>query len=201
MADTTSKARVYRAADAVDTEGRKVTVTAVREAASVSNADATRFLREWREDRAKSGSAMAAMPPKLVEQAQRIAADLWREVSTEANAAHDEAQRAWELRRAEQDAELDALGQQLDEANEEAAASARARDEALLVLTKERDDAVLAATAAREELDTATEAFRATQASLHEQLAEARGRVTALEATQQALLERIPAAPSAGESS
>lgn len=201
MADTTSKARVYRAADVVDSEGRKVTVTAVREAASVSNADATRFLREWREDRAKSGSAMAAMPPKLVEQAQRIAADLWREVSTEANTAHDEAQRGWEHRRAEQDAELDALGQQLDEANEEAAAAAREHEEAILALTKERDDAVLAAAAARDELDAATEAFRAAQAGFQEQLAEGKGRVAALEATQQALLERIPAAPAAGEPS
>lgn len=201
MAEDTSRARVFRAADAIAGEGRKVTVTVVRESAGVNNADATRFVREWREDRAKAGSVMAAVPSKLVEQSQRMAADLWAEVSTEANAAHEEVQRGWELRRAEQEAELDALGQQLDEANNDAAAAARAHEQALLSLTKERDDAALTATAARDELDAATEAFRTAQASFTEQLAEAKGQVAALEATQRALLERIPAAPAAGEPS
>ncbi|WP_442922972.1 DNA-binding protein [Microbacterium sp. nov. GSS16] len=71
--EATPEARIHAATDEVDREGVKPAVASVRERASVNNADATRYLRQWREGRAASAATIAALPAALVEHSQRVA--------------------------------------------------------------------------------------------------------------------------------
>ena len=78
MAEQSVKDRVYAAAERISAE-RNPTVATVREAAGVSNADATRFLKEWRAERDSAGSKIAATPAAITEQALRLAGTVWEE--------------------------------------------------------------------------------------------------------------------------
>ena len=69
MSESSIKDRVYSAAERLSAN-RNPTVATVREAAGVSNADATRYLKEWRAERDSAGSKIAATPPTITEQAQ-----------------------------------------------------------------------------------------------------------------------------------
>ena len=68
MAEQSVKDRVYAAAERISTTASP-TVATVREAAGVSNADAGRYLKEWRAERDSAGSKIAATPPPITEQA------------------------------------------------------------------------------------------------------------------------------------
>ncbi|MDJ0358397.1 DNA-binding protein [Paenarthrobacter sp. PH39-S1] len=70
MAEQSVKDRVYAAAERISATTNP-TVATVREAASVSNADAGRYLKEWRAERDSAGSKIAATPPIITEQALR----------------------------------------------------------------------------------------------------------------------------------
>ncbi|WP_028268106.1 DNA-binding protein [Arthrobacter sp. MA-N2] len=62
------KDRVYAAAEQISAE-RRPTVSTVRAAAGVSNADATRYLKEWTEEKQAASGQVAATPAALLEQA------------------------------------------------------------------------------------------------------------------------------------
>ncbi|GAC1381127.1 MAG: hypothetical protein NVSMB43_22400 [Pseudarthrobacter sp.] len=55
------KDRVYAAVEQISAE-RRPTVSTVRAAAGVSNADATRYLKEWTEEKQAAGGQVAATP-------------------------------------------------------------------------------------------------------------------------------------------
>ncbi|WP_035780006.1 DNA-binding protein, partial [Arthrobacter sp. H14] len=102
-----SKERVYAAAARIGAD-RVPTVTAVREAAGVSMADASRYLRQWKEDAVAATAAVVAAPGALTDQAQKLAGTIWAEAVRLAGEDHRAAQAAWE-------AEKKALGQEIDE--------------------------------------------------------------------------------------
>jgi hypothetical protein len=64
------------------------TVSTVRAAAGVSNADATRYLKEWSEEKQAAGGQVAAAPAALLEQAARLAGACWAEASGLADGRH-----------------------------------------------------------------------------------------------------------------
>lgn len=190
----TSMERVYAAADTIGAE-RNPTVASVRELAGVSNADATRFLKQWRQERQDAGSAIAAAPAGLVEQAARLAGGLWAEASRLAAETHAALEREWAQARAHQERELGELVADLDAAN-------AAHEAELGRLAEEASRLEAAATKCREAEQAAAAALAAARveqadvvARLQAELSEARGTVTALQATQSALMARIPAAP------
>ena len=88
------KDRVYAAAEQISAE-RRPTVSTVRAAAGVSNADATRYLKEWSEEKRAAGGQVAAAPAVLLEQAARLAGACWAEASTLADARHAAVEKAW----------------------------------------------------------------------------------------------------------
>lgn len=55
------KDRVYAAAEQISVE-RNPTVSTVREVAGVSNADAGRYLKQWREEKAAAGTRTPRSP-------------------------------------------------------------------------------------------------------------------------------------------
>jgi hypothetical protein len=64
-----------------------------RALAGVSNADATRYLKEWSEEKQAAGGQVAATPAALLEHAARLAGACWAEASTLANERHAAAAR------------------------------------------------------------------------------------------------------------
>ncbi len=178
MTELSPKDRVFDAAAAVDREGGKPTVATVRERAGVNNADATRYLREWREDRAAAGTKIAALPSALVEQAQRVASAMWVEASSLAAASHAALEREWQEQRALQEQEITELVENLDAANE-ASASLEAN------LAQARADADAAAS----DLQTAQQSL----AELQTQLVQERTANDVLRETLASLIARIPA--------
>jgi hypothetical protein len=73
-------------------------------------ADASRYLKDWKEEHAASSSQVIATPPAIVEQAVKLAGSLWAEASRVATAQHAEVQAAWEARKAELENESDRRG-------------------------------------------------------------------------------------------
>lgn len=191
MAELSSMERVYAAADTIGAE-RNPTVASVRELAGVSNADATRFLKQWREEKQNAGSAIAAAPAALVEQAARLAGGLWVEASRLAAESHAALEREWAEARAHQERELGELVADLDAANAAHATEiTRLGDEAgrLEAAAAESREAAAAAAA---ELAAARAEIAAAIVQLRAELSEAHGTITALQTTQAALIARIP---------
>ena len=189
-ADTTPQSRVYAAAAEIDREGGKPTVVTVRERAGVNNADATRYLRAWREEQASAGTRLAAIPAALVEQTQRAAAAMWAEATTLAAASHAALEREWQTTKALQEQEIAELSADLDTATQAAAAAAeahaqelRAAEEALAEARAEAAAAVAAEGAARREV-----------AELEAKLLQERTVNETLRETLDLLMTRIPAA-------
>lgn len=190
MAEQTVKDRVYAAAERISAE-KNPTVATVREAAGVSNADATRFLKEWRTERDSAGSKIAATPATITEQALRLAGTVWEEAVRTATAEHAIIEKAWRDEKAHKDREINELATDLDTA-------ARTHREAIKELRTQveesnqaaRDNAA-AATEAREQLALAARGHADEVAEFKSQLAEARATITTLQKTQDALIARI----------
>lgn len=190
MAEQSVKDRVYAAAERISAE-RNPTVATVREAAGVSNADATRFLKEWRTERDSAGSKIAATPATITEQALRLAGTVWTEAVHTATAEHAIIEKAWRDEKAHKDREINELATDLDTA-------ARTHQETVKELKTQveesnqaaRDNAAAAAEA-REQLTLAARSHAEVTAELKSQLAEARATVTTLQNTQDALIARI----------
>lgn len=189
------KDRVYAAAERISTE-RRPTVSTVRAAAGVSNADATRYLKEWSEERQAAGGQLAATPAALLEAAARLAGTAWAEASALADERHAGVEASWAQERKDKDTEIAELVADLDRLTEEtdaavAGLSARVEELAaqLAALTGELEESRTAQRAAAEAAEAAT------------RLAAAQARDTAMQAAYDGLLARIspPPAPGTGQ--
>ena len=69
---------MYAAAEHISAE-RAPTVSAVREAAAVSMADASRYLKQWKQEQATATAAVVAAPGTVTDQAAKLAGTLWTE--------------------------------------------------------------------------------------------------------------------------
>ena len=191
MAEQSVKDRVYAAAERISAE-RNPTVATVREAAGVSNADATRFLKEWRAERDSAGSKIAATPAAITEQALRLAGTVWEEAVRTATAEHSVIEKAWRDEKAHKDREINELAADLDTAtrtHEETVKEMRTQVEEANQAA--RDNAAAAAEA-REQLAVAARGHVDEVVELKSQLAEARATIATLQQTQEALIARIP---------
>ncbi|NVM96071.1 DNA-binding protein [Arthrobacter wenxiniae] len=195
MADASSKSRVYAAADKISAE-RSPTISTVRELAGVSNADATRYLKEWRDDRLAAAGKIAAAPPSVTELAARMAGTVWAEAAAAADARHAEVEKAWSGERDNKDREIQELARELDRL------TAELKSEKESALRRLDECAATAEGRAREITALAAELAAATAAanSLTTDLATARATVDTLRATQDALIARIsPESPATPE--
>jgi len=190
MTDTNAEARVHAAADDIEQEGGRPTVSTVRARAGVNNADATRYLRGWREGQASSGATIAALPAALMEHSQRVAGLMWAEASAMAAASHAAVERQWRDQTADNEQELAELVENLDAANQDAVAAAEARTTERAALEVELEAARADETSAKAELQRAVLA----QTELEKQLVEERATAKILRETLNSLIERIPAA-------
>ncbi|WP_104111859.1 DNA-binding protein [Arthrobacter sp. N199823] len=190
MAEQSVKDRVYAAAERISAE-KNPTVATVREAAGVSNADATRYLKEWRTERDSAGSKIAATPATITEQSLRLAGTVWEEAVRAATAEHAIIEKAWRDEKAHKDREINELATDLDTA-------ARMHQETVKELKTQVEESNTAArnnaaTAAedREKLAVAERKQAEEIAELKSQLAESRATITTLQQTQDALIARI----------
>jgi chromosome segregation ATPase len=183
---TSPRERVYAAAEKISAD-RNPTVSSVREAAGVSNADATRYLKAWREEKAAAGSHIAATPQTLLEQAARLAGSVWADAVALAAEQHAAVEARWTQESQDKDTELAELVADLDRiAAEHATETAALKAE--LTATTERATAAEARAAQAEE---AAAAARAENGTLANDLAAARARAETLQQTHDALIQRI----------
>ncbi len=190
VAEQSVKNRVFAAAGRISATANP-TVATVREAAGVSNADAGRFLKEWRAERDSAGSKIAATPATITEHALRLAGTVWEEAVRAATAEHAVIEKAWRDESAHKDREINELATDLD-------AAARNHEETVTELQTRveeanqaaRDNAASAAEA-REQLAVTARKHAGEVAGLKSQLAEARATATTLQQTQDALIARI----------
>lgn len=189
------KDRVFAAADQIGAE-RRPTVSTVRAAAGVSNADATRYLKEWTEEKQAAGGQVAATPPAILEQAARLAGAVWAEASSVANERHQAAEELWAREKkelneevAELVADLDAVTAEKESVTAELATQIEELKRQLGVNIEQLEQA----RAAEQEATSA-----ATAATTRAAAAEARAE--ALQEAHDSLLARItPQQPSTGE--
>ena len=187
------KDRVFAAAERISAE-RRPTVSTVRAAAGVSNADATRYLKEWSEDRAAAGGVLAATPATLLEAAARLAGTAWAEASSLADERHAAVEAVWVQERTDKDTEVAELVADLDRLTEE-------KDAAVAGLTARVQDLEAQLNAAMGELESSRAAERAAAtdaATAVTRLAAAEARETALQGAYEALLGRISPPPAPG---
>lgn len=190
---TSVKDRVFAAAEQISAE-RRPTVSTVRAAAGVSNADATRYLKEWNEEKLAAGGQVAATPPALLEQATRLAAAVWAEASTQAAERHAAVEMAWAQERKDKDQEIAELVADLDKAaaeKESAAAEFQARITALESGVKALEQRLAALGSELEEARAAERAAAGAAAEAEKKLASAEARSTTLEKVHNALLQRV----------
>jgi hypothetical protein len=110
--------RVFAAAEQISAE-RRPTVSTVRALAGVSNADATRYLKEWAEEKSAAGGQVAAAPAALLEQAARLAGACWAEASALADGRHAAAEATWVQEKKNLTLEIAELVTDLDKAGAE----------------------------------------------------------------------------------
>lgn len=180
------KDRVFAAAEQISAE-RRPTVSTVRAAAGVSNADATRYLKEWVEEKQAAGGQVAATPATVLEQAARLAGACWAEASTVANERHAAAEAVWAQEKKDLGQEISELVTDLDKVTGE-------KDAAVTELTARVTALVTQAAAMTAQLEQA----RATEQQASAAAADAAARVAAAEARAEtlqkahdALLQRI----------
>ena len=180
------KDRVYAAAEQISAE-RRPTVSTVRAAAGVSNADATRYLKEWSEEKQAAGGQVAATPAVLLEQAARLAATCWAEASGLAEARHAAVEAAWAQEKKDLNVEVSELVADLDKVSAEKDAAVTELAVRITALETE-----LAAAVEQLEQTKATEQEAAREASgALTRLAAAEARAGTLQQAHDALLQRI----------
>ncbi|WP_461186739.1 DNA-binding protein [Arthrobacter sp. Z4-13] len=190
---TSVKDRVFAAAQQISAE-RRPTVSTVRAAAGVSNADATRYLKEWNEEKLTAGGQVAATPPALLEQATRLAAAVWAEASTQAAERHTAVETAWAQERKDKDQEIAELVADLDKAaaeKESAAAEFQTRIAALESGVKALEQRLADLGSELEEARAAERDAAGAAAEAEKKLASAESRSTTLEKVHNALLQRV----------
>lgn len=186
-----AKDRVYAAAAQISAE-QNPTVSRVREVAGVSNADATRYLKEWREEQASAGSRIAATPQTVIGLANRLAGALWAEATEQAGQAHAALEAQWAAEKKEKDQELAELVADLDRTTAEKETAVTELTARLAAAAADADTAGQRAAAAEESATHASAELNA----LRVELAAARATADTLQRSLDALLEKItPAAP------
>ncbi|WP_139006935.1 DNA-binding protein [Arthrobacter crystallopoietes] len=186
MAEKSVKDRVYAAAEQISAE-RNPTVSSVRQAAAVSSADATRFLKEWREEKAAAGTQIAATPQAVLEHAARLAGTVWAEAAKLADDRHAGLEAQWARERQEKDHELAELGADLDR-------TAAEKDAAIAELTSQLHAAAARTEGAEKnaaEALKAADAARAEATRLNIALSGAEARAETLQQALDALLQRV----------
>lgn len=181
-----AKERVYTAAEGISAE-RNPTVSSVREAAGVSNADATRYLKAWREENAAAGSRIAATPQPLIEQAARLVGAVWADAVALAAEQHAAVEARWAKESQDKDTELAELVADLDRISTEKATETAALTAELTTAAEQAAAADVRAAQAEE----AATAARADAGTLAAELAAATARAETLQQAHDALLQRI----------
>ncbi|WP_258190681.1 DNA-binding protein [Arthrobacter sp. PAMC25284] len=187
--------RVYAAAEQISAK-RRPTVSTVRAAAGVSNADATRYLREWSEEKRAAAGQITATPAPLLEAAARLAGTAWAEAAILAAERHAAVEASWTQERLDKDTEFAELVDDLDRAaGEQKAAGEKAAAEIAAL-----QEHVAALATDLEEARTAERTVQAASAETASLLTAAQAHGAALQSAYDALLARIPAAqePTAG---
>ncbi len=180
------KDRVFAAAEQISAE-RRPTVSTVRAAAGVSNADATRYLKEWVEEKQAAGGRLAATPATVLEQAARLAGACWAEASALANERHAAAEAVWAQEKKDLGLEISELVADLDKVSAEkdaAVAELTARVTAL-------DTQAAAIQAQLEQARAAEQQASSTAADAAARVAAAEARAETLQKAHDALLQRI----------
>ncbi|PPG54222.1 hypothetical protein C5C41_05105 [Rathayibacter sp. AY1E9] len=144
------------------------TVTFVRSEAGVSNADAARYLKKWREQKQNADSTIAATPPPFAEQAIRLASGSRAEASPLAASSHAVLEREWREQHQEKKIAELCDGLQKSTAQHAAGLGTQADRIAQLEQTAAGSAATAALATARAEHEHALSALRA-------QLSEVRG--------------------------
>ncbi|WP_354174306.1 DNA-binding protein [Arthrobacter sp. UYEF36] len=180
------KDRVFAAAEQISAE-RRPTVSTVRAAAGVSNADATRYLKEWVEEKQAAGGRLAATPAAVLEQAARLAGACWAEASAVANERHAAAEVVWAQEKKDLGLEISELVADLDKVTGEkdaAVAELTARVTALETQAAAMEAQLGKARAAEQQASTAA-------ADAAARVAAAEARAETLQKAHDALLQRI----------
>lgn len=187
------KDRVFAAAEQISAE-RRPTVSTVRAAAGVSNADATRYLKEWNEEKLAAGGQVAATPPGLLEQATRLAAACWAEASTQAAERHTAVEAAWAQERKDKDLEIAELVADLDKVpaeKEAAAAEFKAHINTLESQQKTLEKQLADLGSRLADLRVEEREAASAAADAEKKLAAAEARISTLEKVHNALLQRV----------
>jgi chromosome segregation ATPase len=143
----------------------------------VSNADATRYLKEWVEEKQAAGGQVAATPAAVLEQAARLAGACWAEASTLANERHTAAEAVWAQEKKDLVLEISELAADLDKVSAE-------KDAAVTEITAritELETQAAAMDAQLEQASTAEQQARSTAADAAAKLAAAEARADTLQ--------------------
>lgn len=173
---------------------RRPTVSTVRASAGVSNADATRYLKEWTEGKQAAGGQAAAAPPALLEQAARLAGACWAEASTLAAERHAAVEAAWAQERKDKELEMAELVEDLDKASAEKDAAAAGHAEEFERLQAQRGALERQLAVIGRQLEDSRESERAAAkeaADAARKLATAQVRAATLGQVHNALLQRV----------
>ena len=183
---SSAKDRVFAAAEQISAE-RRPTVSTVRAAAGVSNADATRYLKEWTEEKQAAGGQVAATPPAILEQAARLAGAVWAEASSGAQERHAAAEALWAREKKELTEEVAELVADLDTVTAD-------KESAIAELTARVEELEHRLAGNAEQLEQAQAAWQdatAAAAAAATRAAAAEARAVALQEAHTALLQRI----------
>jgi chromosome segregation ATPase len=172
------KDRVFAAAEQISAE-RRPTVSTVRAAAGVSNADATRYLKEWAEEKQAAGA--------VLEQAARLAGACWAEASAVADERHAAAEAVWAQEKKDLGLEISELVADLDKVSAEKDATVTELTTRITAL----DTQAAAMKAQLEQARTAEQQASNTAADAATRLAAAEARAETLQQAHDALLQRI----------
>lgn len=178
--------RVYAAAESISAE-QNPTVSRVRETAGVSNADATRYLKAWRQERAAAGSQVTATPQAVLEHAARLAGTLWADAVRVAGSEHAAVQAQWKRESQDREKELAELVADLDRGNTERNETVTAMEKQIAALQTQIETAESRA----RDAETAAAKTGEQLISLAADLAAERARADTLQQAHTALLERI----------
>jgi DNA-binding transcriptional MerR regulator len=184
------KDRVFAAAEQISAE-RRPTVSTVRAAAGVSNADATRYLKEWVEEKQAAGGQVAATPAAVLEQAARLAGVCWAEASAVANERHAAAEAVWAQEKKDLGLEISELVADLDKVSAEKDATVTELTARITARITELDTQAAAMKAQLEPARAAEQQASSTAADAATRLAAAEARAETLQQAHDALLQRI----------
>ncbi len=152
------------------------------------NADAGRYLTEWRAERDSADSKIAATPATITEQALRLAGTVWEEAVRTATAEHAIIEKAWRDEKAHRDREINELATDLDTATRTHQETSTELNNRIEEANHAAGDNAAAAAEAREQLTLSASMHAEDIAGFENQLAETRATITTLQQTQDALI-------------